>query len=290
MKLLSLSALALTSTLLSSALLGCMDEESGEPTFEELTPVERAILGGDGKPAATAKPGLGETSQQLTAWGLFPFSCTSGACYPDVGTFDNRTCFLAGLGGDLRDGYVFLSRQNGSYRLEMNPATGKTITANVVCVNGDTNYVYQSWFTDNPANRIYGTVTSKRRCFLAGVLNTGSYNALDNPSDYVRAWKDSANQWWLGGSVTGSADALVTAVCIDTDDSMGVWGVPGPANGNLAYDPGSPNGVACGVSKLGGSFISATGSDGAHIDYNFGTRYWTADVDTNKNAEILCVR
>lgn len=282
MKLSTLSAVVFTSAITSTlSLTGCMNDA------DELTPEERAVLGEVTDPSAD--PGLSETSQQLTAWGIFSATCSASFCATDLGTTTARTCFLGGLGGDLRNGFVYISRTNGNFRLEMHADAGKSVAATAICINGNTNFTYQSWFTDTPANQIFGTVTSKRRCFLSGVLNTGSYNALDNSTDYVKVWKDAVGQWWLGGSVSGAADALITATCVDTDAGAGLWGAVGPTAFDLAYDPGSPNGVACGVTKLGGSYINGA-SDGIQVGFNGGTRYWNINADANKNAEMICVK
>jgi len=244
---------------------------------------------------ATAQPdssaGLGEVTQQLGSWGVYPASCSNGNfCYTELGTLDERTCFLGGLSGDYRDGYAVVSRINGRFRLDLRAATGKQVGATAICINGNTNLTAASWRGDLGAKPINGTVTAKRRCFISGFLNTGSYNGLDNNSgDYVQVWKDFTGQWYLGGSFAGAADPTVTATCVDTDAEVGVWGVPGAQTINLSYDPGAPNGIACGITKIGGNFLNGV-SDGASIGFNFGTRYWNISVDAGKTAEVSCIR
>lgn len=278
MKQLSVIALSLASALSFTACVADEAELGGEAITEEQATQPQ----GDGKD-------LGEVSSQLTAWGITPATCSSGYCNIDLGTMDERTCFIGGFSGDLREGWAYISRVNNHFRLEMHPGEGKQVGATAICISGNTNMYVESWRTNLGAKPINGTVTSKRRCFISGILNTGSYNAFDNTSDYALVWKDSTGQWYLGGSVSGAADALVTTTCVDVTSPTAPWGIVGTGSFNLSYDPGSPNGVGCGLTKIGGNFINGL-SDGLNIGFNFGTRYWNISADAGKSAEAICYK
>ena len=90
-----------------------------------------------------------------------------------------------------------------------------------------------------------------------------------------------------------SANASAAAVCVDVPADYGTWGiVSNPGAGNtvsfdLAEDLG---GVACGLTKLGGSFITNSTSDGLGVNYNAGTRFWNVTAVNGKQAAASCVR
>jgi hypothetical protein len=277
MKSLSLSALALTSAL---SLLGCIAEDEGDDTTTE-APGESAA------PAQDA-PKLGEVEQQVAAFGYWGYGCSNDSwCYYDLGTLTNRTCFLAGVSGDYREGFVNVARVNGNWRLELRAGANKSVGARAVCISGATNSIGASWIGGQPAKQILGTVTSKRRCFLGGFSNllTGS-NGLDNTTDYLRTWKDSAGNWWLGGSIAGAATPYAYATCVDVPAAYNPYGIIGPASFNMVENVA---GDVCGITKFGGPLIGGA-SDGVNIGYDGGTHFWSFTAQSGKFGEALCVR
>lgn len=283
MKSFSLIALALS----SFSLVACMSadaDDAGDAADE--------VAAADAADAPADKLETGEVRQQLAAWGIVGYSCAgtgayTTACYHDLDTIVGRTCFLAAVGGDLRDGGVSVVRLNGNWRLEMYAAPGKTVSANAVCISGATNTTNATWTGGTAAKEIGGTVTSKRRCFLTNILNLNTtYNGFDNPSDYGKVWKDSAGKWWIGGSIAGSGTPLVGAICMDPPSYHSVWGIVGPASFPMATDVTD---VACGLTRIGGQYTGVA-SDYLNINYNFGVHDWTFTASANKNGTADCVR
>lgn len=290
MKSFSLSAVAVLSTL---SLLGCMGDDELDPDADPNAEII-AQLGFD--PSAerfddlvveNAKPGVGDINSQVAAFGFWGYTCSSARCYYDHDTLTDRTCFLAGISGDLREGYVNMGRVNGRWRLEMFAAAGKTVGARTVCISGATNLANANWLGGQPAKQILGTVTSTRRCFLGGVFNTNSAsNGLDNATDYVRVWKDTANKWWLGGQIAGAATPTATAYCVDVPVTFTPRAITGPDSFNLVENV---NGEVCGLTEAGGPFINGA-SDGTLINYNDGTHLWSFAASSGKFGTARCIR
>lgn len=271
MKSLSFSAVMLASSL---SLLGCVGDEAAtdgtDPTTE------------DGADA------LGEVKQEVAAYGLWNYGCTSAFCNYDIGTQTGRTCFLGGVSGDLRDGYAIVSRLNGRFRLELRAATNKTVGATAICISGNTNLTTASWKAGLPAKQILGTVTSTRRCFLSGLFNANAVDGFDNAGDFAEVWKDTNGNWWLGGNQAGGGDPNAYATCVDIPASAGVWGIVAPSSGTASFNMASnPGGIACGLTKAGGP-LTGGGSDGVNIAYNSGTHFWTFTASNSKQGQALC--
>lgn len=234
---------------------------------------------------------LADTEQAVSAFGVFHYQCTSGNCAFDLGSTTGRSCFLGGISGSLDEGGATIYPiVGGTYRLSLIHAPGQRIGATAVCVAPKTNAITASWRGGQPATPINGTVTSSRRCFLTGVSNvSGSNRGFDTASDYAEVWKDSSGQWFLGGSLASGADSWVSAVCLDLPVDQGIWGIVAGSGStvgfNLAYNS---SGVACGLKKLGGRFLTNSFSDKLGIDYNSGTRYWNITAVNSKQATAIC--
>ncbi|MBK7540082.1 MAG: hypothetical protein IPI49_32950 [Myxococcales bacterium] len=269
-------AMFLAATSSVFALMGCaMEEEGTEPTD----------LG------VSQDDALAETEQAVSATGLYHYQCTTGNCAFDLGTTTGRSCFLGGISGSLdQGGATIYAIVGGTYRLSLIHAPGQRIGATAVCVAPKTNAITASWRGGQSATPINGTVTSSRRCFLTGISNTSGYvRGFDTASDYAQVWKDPNGQWFLGGSLAGGADTWASAVCLDLPVDQGIWGIVAGAGStvgfNLAYNS---NGVACGLSKLGGKFLTNSFSDKLGIDYDAGTRYWNIKAVNSKQATAVC--
>jgi hypothetical protein len=265
------SVLAATSAL---ALAGCgVEEEDGAELDAE---------------------GLGEladVTQEVASTSISTHACSTIDCSFDLGSSSNRTCFLGGIWGSLDQGAADIYPiVGGTYRLRLRHTVGQTVTARAICISGSTNQARASWRGGQPATPIYGTITANRRCFIAGVSNqSGDVRGFDTASDYAEVWKDSSGRWFLGGSLSGSADTFVSTVCVDIPADYGLWGIVAGAGGtagfNLAYNDG---GVVCGFKKLGGKFTSSASGDGIGLAYNSGNRYWSVSAVNSKQATLIC--
>lgn len=293
MKSLSFSGSLLALALSSLSLIACVGADADE-LADDLADEKAAGEAGatDVIDPIAGKVETGEIRQQLAAWGIGGYSCYGSgtyttACYQNMDTIVGRTCFLSGVGGDLRDGAVSVVRLNGNWRLEMFAAPGKTVSAGVTCISGATNITNATWTGGTAAKEITGTVTSKRRCFITNVMNLNStYNGFDNSADYGKVWKDSAGKWWLGGSIVGSGTPLVGAICVDVPSYHSIWNIIGA--GSFTAATGVTN-VACGLTKVGGQYIGGA-SDSLNINYSFGVHDWIFSAGANKFGTSDCVQ
>ncbi|HZI14188.1 MAG TPA: hypothetical protein VE153_27720 [Myxococcus sp.] len=260
---------------LAAFAVGC----GGEPLDETTEPA----AGGEAVAQTEQAVGLGGSYW----WG----TSNNGYTSTTIGTATNRTCFLAGVFGNLQPAATgsWLSAGTfmnaGNWVIFVNHYASKALATSVHCINTAANRTPEvSWYQGGAA-KLLGAATAQRRCFLTGVDGAGGFKST---SDHVRVWNDGTN-WWLGGNLSGQGGA--SALCVDLPEDHGGWlwvaGNPGGFTENLAYNPG---GVACLLSGVGGPFTRSDYSDGVSIDYNSGTRYWEMTVTNGKRGWGNCVR
>lgn len=256
-----------------------------------------AVQSGDGAATDAKDEPIAETSQAVSATGLSYLACPSSSpwsCTIDVGSSVGRTCFLAGIWGDLNgsganNSAAWINRDyNGSeYYLHITQATAvaNPIGVAVECVNHTVvNRHEDTWTSGSPRVALGGTNTAARRCFLTGVHNTSGYQAF---SDTGGVFKDPRNgTWYLGGSIAGTT--RLDSVCFDVQADYGAWsfgnGSGSQISGNLAYNPG---GVACGITQLSG-YYDLDANEGVWIGYQAGLGQWTWTFSNGKGASAQC--
>jgi hypothetical protein len=209
----------------------------------------------------------------------------------DIGTSVGRTCFLTGIGGHMRPIGAYLysggtypamagvrKKTNGNYEIFVQPSNGRHLVAFARCVNSAAGRIVVSWNTGSEAyygDKVIGTVTGNRQCFLQQVKNFAvpltdnegiiysygwAFDDKPNP-DEVRVINDGSN-WKLSikaGAHTYPVNIHATAVCVNANQFLGAWtwkaGDPGTAQINLT----NVSGATCGIRGIRGHFDAALG-------------------------------
>ena len=276
-------------SLLSSCLLfGCaLDAGEGD---DELGHAESAL----------------SLSRGFASWG------TTNGSDLDLGPAAGQTCFLAGVAGNLNEGWGLdntgrpsmagVHIASGHWWLAgrgglgaNNVVLNNPVNAHAVCIGTD---VHQTTYYDGGKYgsvnhiKILEPVTANRECFLREVSGyTGSWSSS---AAHVRVMKQAGN-WVLESSNLGVASGVpwLTAICVDipagTWVGTGLWAAsnPGTYTANILYE-GSPG--VCGLNGVTGPIKNNDWSDGAMIDWpasSPGT--WTMTVKNGKTGFVTCL-
>lgn len=183
-------------------------------------------------------------------------------------------CFIAGIKGSLNGdfpnlgGEVSFVSDAGKLWLRIIPPTGinRSLSASAICIAPATAVGSGTWQTGEAAKNL-GNVPGQQ-CFLTKIQNFGKFTSS---ADQVSAFQtNGTGPWRLGGgpaNPSGStASVRVSAACIvPTGGSL--WGWGWAWNGNNTF-PLAQNhgGVACALSKIQGTFTSA--SDQISLGYD----------------------
>jgi len=197
-----------------------------KPTTTAIVLVTAALAGAGcvidetGDVAADEQP-TAEVQQEVSSFGIWSWGCSSGPCALDLGVVAGRTCFLAGVWGNLQPasgGYsqVQVIQSGGHWGLQIVPA-GNPLGGTAVCVPGNT-VKAGSWFSGAGETDLGSGAT--RRCFLSGVININGFTAS---SDYVRVRK-VGDTWFLGGNIPAGKDVRAAATCVDVPSASGDFG------------------------------------------------------------------
>ncbi len=266
-----------------SLFAACIDNEDPAPSGDDTT--------------APSTTDTTASTQQAVSWTSTTWhSCSSLSCSWDLGDPATTTCFLAGMTGKLSSGsseYPAGSAvvNNGTYwgLYILNPSY-ENISVMTTCITATANRV-SGWWGGGAATEI-PNATATRRCFLAGVY---SYNSkpFSIYNSYVQVWRDGAVHF-LGGNMPSGASVSAQATCVDVPaQDGGGWswgnGTANNASGNITYDA-APGGWACGLTGIGGEFLTADASKGVVIGYNSSTRYWDWTFSPWTQAWANCVK
>jgi hypothetical protein len=245
-------------------------------------------------------------SQSLSGFWFYTWGCAGDCPQLDLGTDTDRTCFLAGIRGDLAaTSHVAVTRSGGHYWLDVYNNHANELMADAACAAGTTNRTSEYTQVGNGTLTI-GAGSSTRRCFLTSVYaNAAPANAFSNGSDYARVYFQSGS-WMLTNSqsVSPYASAWIGATCVDVPTLLasGVSSAPDPGTHEDALVSTTFGDTACGLTGIGGHFYTDNYDDGAHIrlnapgnDLSFcapGTcNYdWFLDTVNGKRAWYACVK
>jgi len=253
---------------------GCAIDEAGDEPGDE--PADEVLTG--------------QTQQEVSSFGIWNWGCSSGPCALDLGVITGRTCFLAGVWGNLQPssgGYsqVQVIQSGGHWGLQIVPA-GNPLGGTAVCIPGTT--VKQgSWFSGAAETNLGSG--AQRRCFLSGVINI---DGMTNWTDYLRV-RQVAGTWFLGGNIPAGKDTRAAAICVDVPTAGGDFGMvvsDGFSNLHAAVQDNNPWGWACGLKKLGGHFTTNAWNDGVWLEYNNGISMWELNGVNGKQATVSCVK
>jgi hypothetical protein len=251
---------------------------------------------GDG--GADGDDNVGEAQQAFTAnwnysWGDTKYS------FANIGTSTNRTCFMAGLAGNInpasstgQTGAGVHINAGGDYEIYVD-SDGGALNTFARCVNTSVGRTAEvTWRTGQAAQQL-GAVAAGRRCFLTSVTTSNAYpseggHGFRFNSDYVRVWQDGFN-WWVGGVQSGVVWA--TARCINVSVDHGGWewiaGDPGTRQDALS---GNPGGVTCLLTGVGGHFNDNDWVDGAYVSYNAGINQFYMNTKNGHTGWANCVQ
>jgi len=248
-------------------------------------------------------PAVSATSQAFSGYSSWIWRVNDGGTAPaDLGSDTSQTCFLSGVGGNLKSldapgtpgNYagspeVNVFRQGGHYWLAVySTDAGYSLEGQAKCiptVQGRT--AVSTWSTGHAAVNL-GAATSTRRCFLTSVRNDDTYfpsvESWAHDDDYVHVWSDGSD-WWLGGN----GHAMGSAACVDVNTGDGTWhwiaGTTGSYTQDLAYNSG---GVQCLLTGIGGRFRTNDWDDGIYTHYHGDTRQWVMTLDNAKQGWASC--
>lgn len=211
-----------------------------------------------------------------------------------IGTNVNRTCFLAGVSGNLVGGNgnshgAEVVTNGSNYELRVRATRDHKVRGDAFCIGtsaGRTSQVH--WTSSSPAKSL-GVVTPQRRCFLTGVM--AADNGFGTSTDNIRVWNDGAN-WYLGGS-TSQGWISGSARCVDVTADHGGWAYFADPGGNVYGDLAAntnPGGVACWLTRIEGRFATDSWTDGVRLNYEHGLLQWFLSVTNNKKGWSYCYR
>ena len=229
-----------------------------------------------------------------------------------MGPSNDRTCFLAGVAGNLNDGaasaqgglaaaarvytsggHWFLNASGGWAVNGI--ATGNPVNAHAVCIGTTANLT--GGFIGGPGNPVnqkalIAPATANRQCFLADVR--GYRGSWQSSAASVRTYVENGN-WYLEAKNIGTAvdSSLFAALCVDVPPGSwvgtGAWGAANPGSGtvNVAFES---NVMACGLTGIQGPLTFNDWADGALLNWpasSPGT--WTMSLKDGKTGFVTCV-
>ena len=240
----------------------------------------------------------------------------------DIGSSAGRTCFLAGLGGNLRPigSYLFSGgaypaqagvrkKTNGYYEIVVQTETGRPLSTAVRCVNSAAGRIETSWNTYQQStlgDKVIAAATSKRLCFLQNIQNfpvplndkTGAiygyswaFNDKQHP-DEVKVVNDGS--YWKLSIKAGAHDYPVnigaTAVCLDANEFDGIWYWQAGDPGTAQFDLTNVSGATCGIASIKGHFDTASvdWSDQVNIT-TVGSRF-KLNLANGKGSWAICMK
>ena len=243
--------------------------------------------------------------EQEASWGVFASwarqdNLPTSSNRADIGPDTDRTCFLAGVAGNLRSSYgapqpsgtLYTGATSRVYRSGgrwyINATTGsgfEKIKTTAMCVNLVAGRIDPVSWSGGAAKKI-AAVAPGRRCFLTEVTNTDMYyddvNYTD-ADDLLRVWSDGLN-WYIGGS----GHAQGAAACVNVASDLGEWNW---ANGttNIAYNDQNP-GTQCFLTGVRGRFRTNDWSNGVRVGYDSGLNQYTLTASTGKRGWARCIK
>jgi hypothetical protein len=265
----------------SLAFAGCMDQEGGDTNDTDSPDTETA-----------------STEQGVNGTALSWHGCTQLDCGWNIGNPATQTCFVSGITGKLASGTGeypagVMVVNNGTYwGLWVSNPSYENIGVMTTCITNTANRVSTEWMAGTPSTLISGGNAS-RKCFLAGVYNYNGKGFSTWESDATIKRDPDGLDYWIGGSFPSGSTVKIGATCVDIAENYGDWGewwgYSTTLNGTLAFNPAS-NGVACGLTGIGGLFTTADQSKGVVINYNTSTRYWYWTMTPGVHGYAECFR
>jgi len=215
-------------------------------------------------------PQVGVTAQDLSQVWYYSFGCAGNCGNTDLGTTTGRTCFIAGVRGNLAPtSSVYISSSGGHWWLNVSSSVNGTLWGDATCVSSGTNRTSEFVQAGNGTTTIPAGVTGNRRCFLTRVAsNIGVVRPFSQYSDRVRVVKQPDGTWDLTVAQGTGANATGGVTCVDTSGSgqgFGLEEAPDPGFVSDNVDTDITN-TACALRGIGGHFDTNGSTDAARIE------------------------
>ncbi len=234
-----------------------------------------------------------KAEQAVSSFGIWSWGCSTNPCQLPLGPVKDRTCFLAGVWGNLQSSSglyseVSVLKSGSQWGLQVTTNNSHPLGGTAVCIStpNATANTFQ-WFADHPPTSLGSGAT--RRCFLAGVRNINGFTGgLD--SVQVRL---SGTNWLLDGNQVGK-DTVAFATCVDVPVAAAFdhirTAVDGATPPPLPIQANNPGGWACALKKLSGHFTTSDYNDGIWLDDSSDFSEWNLNVVNGKTGIAGCVR
>jgi hypothetical protein len=215
----------------------------------------------------------------------------------DIGSDLNRTCFLSGVGGNLRHGPnatvdLGVRRVQGSnwfspghWIFDVEPFAPQRLAATALCVPTETNRTSNTHWTNGMGAQIVAPATEHRVCFLTRLANDFQHQtSWGSDSDFVRVYKFEGN-WWIFGS-----SAPASAACVDVSSDLGEWHFTAGDDTKVDTVISSTGGVQCALSGLSGKFRNDVWGDGVWVSHDSPSSTWTMVTKNRKGGWVRCFK
>jgi hypothetical protein len=273
-------------------------------------PMALAAMGCAIAPADGSEPkaeAIGTAEAAYSGYWNYTWNVSSASSL-DLGVDTGKSCFLAGITGNLtsyagletvtQGTFVNVDIRNGHYFLDISPSAdgvsvaGQMIGATVIClptIGHRTTPVTHAGWSSSTAPTLIAPATAGRRCFLTGVENVSDFSdahqAFGESTDSLQVFQSSGN-WYLGG--TGIAAG--SAGCVDVDGSNSGWEYIAPTKGTITEKMAAASGgVQCLLTGIGGDFQADSWSDGVTITEQESLLQWNMTVSNGKTGWSNCV-
>jgi hypothetical protein len=249
-----------------------------------------------------------DQTQQKASWGEFydwsrEANLPTSADSTNIGSTSDRSCFLAGVAGNIESVYgasegantlysialAGVDSENGHFILQAETGGGyEKLHARAMCLNDVSGrssvFTYDSDY-DTSATKMAADDGS-HVCFLRQIVNTQFYyndNDFSSASDEIHIFS-IGGYWYLGGVGNVHAEAQ----CIKVQEDLGEWNW---TNGtvNIAQNDLEP-GTQCFLTGYKGTLRDDDYSDGAFISYESGLLQYQLSVSAGKRAWARCVK
>lgn len=240
----------------------------------------------------------------------------------DIGTSVDRTCFMTGIGGNLRPVGAYLysggtypamagvhKAANGNYQIYVQPESGNPLDTSVSCVNSAAGRIEVSWSTSEQASygdKVIAAANGTRQCFLQDIKNLAvalkdgsgaiySYSwAFDDKShpDEVRVINDGS--YWKFSIKSGAhsypVNIQATAVCIDTNEFDGAWIGQAADPGSAQFNLTNVSGATCGLTGINGHFNTTTGDWNDSVSISTVGSQFKLNMENGKIGWATCMK
>lgn len=228
----------------------------------------------------------------------------------DLGPFEDRTCFLQGLSGEIVGSsgssepagvqvVGYLTPTGRHWFLRVRAGHGGGVKASAACIPTVNRRQFLSWDGNTAVgdagveNEVFTeSGTPLTQCFLTGVRATTGFTVSLANVDLRR--QTGSDRWRLGGFMMpesdGSAGGTAGAVCVDLLAVVHDYSFTGPYTPEGGRDTlwQEVSNTTCSVTRLRGKFANAPGGlgDGAYLYNSVGT--WRVFASMSKQIAGNC--